>query len=84
MATFKEAIETALKSDRMKLLSVNQNLMEVASGTKRKPAFIRSAITEDLAEGLLHRSRVAFILHIDADEMNEIVRNLDEGEGESA
>jgi uncharacterized protein YfeS len=78
MATFKQALERAIKEDRMKMISVNQNMMQVSMSTKKKSGYVKSAVTDELAEGLLHRKRVAFILHIDADEMNGIAARIDE------
>lgn len=77
MATFKEVILTALKNDQMKLLSMNQHMIEVASATKKKSAFVKSAVTEELATGLMQRTRVAFILHMDAEELNRISAEID-------
>lgn len=76
-ATFKQAIERALQHEDVKLLSVNQNMIEIALATKKKPSFVKTAITDDLARNLMRRKSVAFILHIDGDVMNEIVSNLE-------
>lgn len=80
MATFKQAIEKALQAECMSLTSINQNLLEVSSQTKKKAAFVKFAAPEELARGLMHRKRLAFVLHIDADEMDAIVKKLDDDE----
>lgn len=77
MATFKQTLERALKEDRLKMLSVNQNMLQVSMSTKKKAGFVKSAVTDELAEGLLHQKRMAFILHIDGDEMNAIADQID-------
>ena len=83
-ATFKQAIERMMQHESVKLLSVNQNMSEIALATKKKPAFVKTAVTEELAKGLMQRHSVAFIVHIDGDVMDEIVKELEEELAQSA
>lgn len=78
MATFQEVLSTAISSGQMKMVSVNQNMIEIARETKRKSAFVKTGISEELAKGLMHREKVAFIVHMDADELNRISEEIDQ------
>lgn len=80
MATFHQVILTALTEGKMKMLSVNQHMVELSKETKRKAGFAKVNITDELVSGLMNRTRVAFILHMDADEMNALSLSIDSNE----
>jgi hypothetical protein len=76
MATFKDVLVKALNDGKMNLYSVNQNLMEVSRQTKKKPAYLKVAVGEDLVDGIMRRERVAFVIEMDGDELNEIANDF--------
>lgn len=83
MATFQEVILEALQNGQMKMTSVNQGIIELSKGTNKKSAFVKTAITDELVEGLMSKTRVAFILHMDADELNALNLSIESTEQHS-
>jgi len=72
MATFHQVILKALQNGQMKMTSVNQNMIQLSKGNAKKSSFVKTVITDDLANGLMDSTRIAFILHMDADELNAL------------
>lgn len=66
MANFKDVIIKAL-SDNMDqaFFGVNRELMEVATSTKKKPGFIKVAVSDEAARQFMGRKYVGFILCFD-------------------
>lgn len=77
MANFKQVIKQAMETGKMEMISVNKNMMEVSMATKKKPGFVKVAVTEELAKGLIMSEQVALILYMDGDELNAIAEQID-------
>jgi hypothetical protein len=77
MATFQQVLNKALSEGKTQLVSVNRNLMEIASATKKKPGYLKVATPEDLVKGLMMNKQAAFVLFVDGDHLNEIAAQID-------
>lgn len=78
MTNFKEVLIEALKRNKGKdFFGVNKGLMEVSLSTKKKPAFVKVAVSDEAARNFMSRKYTGFIICFDGDELNEIVDELD-------
>lgn len=77
MPTFAEILSKAIASGQMKLVSVNRDMLEIAKKTKTKPPFVKVAIPEELAMGLMTQRDTAFLVYANGDELDALAQQID-------
>lgn len=78
MANFKDVIINALSENKEeRFFGVNRGLMEAAVSTKKKPGFIKVAMSDEAVRDFMGRKYVGFIICFDGDELNKIANELD-------
>lgn len=83
MANFKQVLLNAMEHEKFSVVSVNQNIMQASLATKRNTGYLKVAVNDELARGIMMRKQTAFIFYIDGDELNEIAESLDKDSPES-
>ena len=67
-----------IENEEVTLVSVNQNMSEISKATKRKFGHVKVHIEDDIAEGLMARRLVGFMIFVDGDAMNALADELGE------
>lgn len=81
MATFEQALITAMQQGKVEILtSVNQGIMKASMGSKKIQPNLQVAVTEAAVHNYFSsKPRLAgFMLFVDGDELNKIANAIDE------